>query len=182
MSGTVAAPGTAEGAAAPPPTIWLSLAKEDFKFSSAHFTIFGDDDAELLHGHNYQVGARLGGRRLDSLGFLVDVAPVKRQIRALCSELDERVLIPARCTLLEIDERDGETHLHFAERHYCFPAADVLRLPLRNITIEELSRHFWQLLAPRLPAAIEWLELTIGETSGQQASWCAACPGPGSEG
>src|ERR1700733_13558481 len=32
----------------------MVLAKEDFKFSSAHFTLFADGSAELLHGHNYR--------------------------------------------------------------------------------------------------------------------------------
>ena len=33
----------------------VRLAKQDFKFSAAHFTLFPDGTAELLHGHNFQV-------------------------------------------------------------------------------------------------------------------------------
>nr|HPI41863.1 6-carboxytetrahydropterin synthase [Pseudobdellovibrionaceae bacterium] len=33
----------------------LKLSKDEFKFSSAHFLIFNDHQAERLHGHNYQV-------------------------------------------------------------------------------------------------------------------------------
>ena len=39
------------------PTFSIRLAKEDFKFSVAHFTIFGPGHAEPLHGHNYNVAA-----------------------------------------------------------------------------------------------------------------------------
>ena len=47
------------------PEYVLRLAKEDFKFSAAHFTLFGPDEAELLHGHNYQVEVEMVGYALD---------------------------------------------------------------------------------------------------------------------
>jgi hypothetical protein len=33
------------------PRYRIVLEKEDFKFSAAHFTLFADGGAELLHGH-----------------------------------------------------------------------------------------------------------------------------------
>jgi 6-pyruvoyltetrahydropterin/6-carboxytetrahydropterin synthase len=159
------------------PEVALILAKEDFKFSSAHFTIFGDASAELLHGHNYQVSVRLVGSSLDRLGFLVDLAEVKRFIRGHCARLDERVLVPQLCSHLRVAEEDGETELAYNQRRYRFPAADVLLLPLSNITIEELAHYLWRLLAEDLPQdRIERLEVTVGETSGQKATWSARLP------
>ena len=42
----------------------VSLSKERFKFSSTHFTIFNDSEAECLHGHNYLVSVDLGFKSL----------------------------------------------------------------------------------------------------------------------
>jgi 6-pyruvoyl-tetrahydropterin synthase len=48
----------------------IELAKEDFKFSAAHFTLFGPDAAERLHGHNYRVTVAVEGEELDARGLL----------------------------------------------------------------------------------------------------------------
>lgn len=155
----------------------LALAKEDFKFSAAHFTVFDETTAELLHGHNYQVELVLRGGGLDELGFLVDIGVVKEHIRKLCARLDERVLIPENCRYLELRTEAGETELCYAERRYRFPSEDLLMLPLRNITIEELARYLWSELAPKLPSErIDSLSVYVSETSGQRASWDAPLP------
>ena len=66
------------------PRFRIVLAKEDFKFSAAHFTLFGDGRAETLHGHNYRIRLELGGRELNGLGLLADLECCKRSVRALC--------------------------------------------------------------------------------------------------
>ena len=68
----------------------IVLAKEDFKFSVAHFTIFGPHRAERLHGHNYRVRVRASGPHLDEYGLLADIGPLKARIRESCGELDEK--------------------------------------------------------------------------------------------
>ena len=70
------------------PRYRLILAKEDFKFSSAHFTLWNDARAELLHGHNYQVALELSGSELDDWGLLADIEGVKAAVRALCRRFD----------------------------------------------------------------------------------------------
>ena len=85
-------------------TYTLILAKEDFKFSSAHFTLFGRETAELLHGHNYQVGVELSGRKLDNDGLLADFPSVKTTIRAFCERLDSKTLIPGESPHLQVRE------------------------------------------------------------------------------
>ena len=61
----------------------LSCAKEDFKFSSAHFTCH-DAGREHLHGHNYRVFVSLQGRKLGSEGVVMDFSELKRVVRSLC--------------------------------------------------------------------------------------------------
>jgi hypothetical protein len=88
----------------------LFLAKADFKFAAAHFCSHGVGGArERLHGHNYavslwlrgraSVGASVGGGEGgegDGDGVLLDFGELKRAVRGVCAELDERFLCAAR--------------------------------------------------------------------------------------
>jgi len=128
----------------------LVLAKEDFKFSAAHFTIFPDGRAELLHGHNYRVQVELAGAELDGAGLLVDIEVFKRELRRLCAGLDSRTLLPRENPRVQWT-RDGDAlEVRFGDRSYRFPADEILLLPLVNTSIELLARMLWQELAPCL--------------------------------
>ncbi len=153
------------------------LAKEDFKFSAAHFTLFGDGRAELLHGHNYRVRAELSGAGLDGEGLLVDIEAFKRALRARCAGLDSRTLIPGESARVEWTRRNGPdaesaeeaVEVRCGERRYCFPAADVLVLPLANTSIELLARMLWAELAPHLAGSrVERLAIAVEEAAGQE--------------
>jgi len=146
----------------------MALAKEDFKFSSAHFTLFPDGRTELLHGHNYRVRVEVRGPGLDAHGLLVDIESLKRAIRAGCAALDSRTLIPGESPCLSW-RRDGEAiEVRFEERVYRFPAGDVRVLPLANTTIELLAEKFWSDLAPSLrERGLESLAVSVEESAGQ---------------
>jgi len=151
------------------------LAKEDFKFSAAHFTLFGDDRAELLHGHNYRVRVALAGGDLDGEGLLIDIETFKRALRGLCARLDSRTLIPGESPRLQW-RREGESiDVRFGERSYRFPAEDTLVLPLANTSIELLARMFWRDLAPGLAGSrVDSLAVSVEETAGQECWYEAA--------
>jgi 6-pyruvoyltetrahydropterin/6-carboxytetrahydropterin synthase len=156
------------------PTWCLRLAKEDFKFSVAHFTLFGAAKAETLHGHNYRVSLEVEGEELDEAGLIVEADLLKRRLRELCSELDDRVLLPERSPWLEIRADVGSVECRFGERVYRFPAAEVVLLPLVNTSMELLARWAWRAVAsdvasPRLLR----LALEIEETSGQSCRYAA---------
>ncbi len=150
----------------------ILLAKEDFKFSVAHFTVFSPTEAERLHGHNYRVAVEVRGRRLRG-GLLADVSAVKREIRRLCAGLDSHTLLPTANPLVEIVEHDGdEVEVRYADRRYRFPAADVRLLPLANASMEAFARHFWEHLAPTLASTgLDALTVTVEETDGQSCSY-----------
>jgi 6-pyruvoyltetrahydropterin/6-carboxytetrahydropterin synthase len=161
------------------PRFSIRLAKEDFKFSAAHFTLFPDGRAELLHGHNYRVRVALAGRGLDADGLLVDVAAVKRRIRASCAALDERTLIPARTGRLEVRRSEGGVEVRFDGRSYRFPEGDVVLVPLENVSIELLARKLWQELAPELAGTpVEELTVEVEEAPGQSCAYRAPLPVP----
>jgi 6-pyruvoyltetrahydropterin/6-carboxytetrahydropterin synthase len=153
----------------PGPLYRVVLAKEDFKFSAAHFTLFGDGRAELLHGHNYQVRVELAGTELDDLGLLADLERCKRSLRELCARLDSRVLLPAASDRL-LCSRHGETvEARLGGRCYSFPAADTLLLPLVNTSIELLARMIWRDLSPELRGSrVEVLAVAVEESAGQR--------------
>jgi 6-pyruvoyltetrahydropterin/6-carboxytetrahydropterin synthase len=148
----------------------LCLAKEDFKFSVAHFTVFSPDQAELLHGHNYRVAVELAGRQVGELGLLADIDRVKGEVRRLCRELDSRTLLPAECPLVTWRRRDGAIEVAYRDRRYAIPESDVLLLPLANSSMELLARFLWQRLAPVLAGtAVEELSVSVEEAAGQRA-------------
>ena len=156
----------------------VRLAKEDFKFSAAHFTLFGDAPAERLHGHNYRLELELEGERLDPLGLLLDIAGVKRRVRESCRRLDERTLIPERAESLEIERLDGQIEVRFEGRAYRLPKEDVVLLPLANVSMELLARMLWDEISPLLAGSrVERMTLTLEETEGQSASYSAPIPG-----
>ncbi len=153
----------------------MKLAKQDFKFSAAHFTLFPNDEAERLHGHNYRVRAELEGREPGPDGLLVPVAEVKAALRALCASLDERTLIPEKSPRLEVSRDGDEVEVRFGARRYRLPAADTRLLPLPNVTMELLAMHLWNELAPSLAGgAVDRLVVEVEETAGQSASYAGA--------
>ncbi len=154
--------------AQPQASYTLILAKQDFKFSCAHFTLFSAEHAELLHGHNYQVRVRLRGPELDARGLLLAIEPLKRRIRELCARLDSRTLIPAESPLLTLGRDDSNITIRFRERVYGLPAADVVLLPWVNTSIELLAQMLWLELQPAIDATrIAVLAVEVEETAGQ---------------
>ena len=165
------------------PRFTLRFAKSDFKFSAAHFTIFGTRDAEALHGHNYRVRVEVAGEELDERGLLAASDAVKRRVRELCAELDDRVLLPGRSPDLEISEEAGSVAVRFGDRSYRFPAAEVVLLPLVNVTMELVARMLWRKLADDLgsresSAALAELAVEVEETEGQSCRYSAPLAPP----
>jgi len=147
----------------------IALAKEDFKFSAAHFTLFAGGGAELLHGHNYRVEVELGGTGLDEEGLLVDLESFKKLLRGRCARLDSVTLLPAESRRLQWSRAEGAVEVRCGERVYRFPEGDVLFLPLINTSIELLARLLWQELAPHLAGSrVDWMAVSVQESAGQR--------------
>ncbi len=161
-------------------TYVTELAKEDFKFSCAHFTVFGSDEAEPLHGHNYRVAVLLAGPSVDGLEFLVEFGAVKGKIRELCDGLDEAVLLPAHSELVVLEQVAAEVEVRFGDRSYRLPQSECRLLPVRNITVEALARHLWSEIAPVLEGSrVTRLGVRVGETAGQSSRYEADLVEPG---
>lgn len=151
----------------------LYLKKQNFKFSSSHFTIFSEDTAEGLHGHNYQVAVRAEFSDVQKdTSMAVDFNIIKKAVRSLCEELDEKILIPKTSPYLKIkDSPHYKNHceIHYNDRHYCFPKKEVVFIHASNITSESLAYDLYQNLAKSL--SLDKFSVTVFETAGQAATY-----------
>ncbi len=101
----------------------IQIRKEALKFSSAHMTVFANGTKENLHGHNYRTVVKLEFERF-SLSEMIPFSELKSEMRKICSEWDEHVLLPSRCPFLKIiHETDVDNQLMFAG-HNAFRFAD----------------------------------------------------------
>ncbi|MBK1694603.1 6-pyruvoyl tetrahydropterin synthase [Chromatium weissei] len=118
--------------------IRIAISKEYLNFSAGHFTLFSATERENLHGHNFQVQVAVT-TSVGTDGLAFDYVLLKRALKTLCDQLDERVLLPQQSPYLRLEQRDDLLIAHFADEQIPFLHRDVLALPLRNVTIEELS-------------------------------------------
>jgi len=152
----------------------LHLAKENFKFSSAHFLIFDEKKAEKLHGHNYRVRVDLeipSETDLKAKGFFVDFNVFKAEIKRLVDLWDEHVLLPEQHPDMKIRRDGASLAVSFRERAYVFPADEVVLLPITNTSVEQLSRLLAEaMMAKFRDHGVAALTVHVEETPGQGAS------------
>jgi 6-pyruvoyltetrahydropterin/6-carboxytetrahydropterin synthase len=146
----------------------LELARADIGFSAAHFSIH-QGRSERLHGHNYRVGLEVRGP-IGSEGTVVDFAALKVVLRALCGELDERMLVPTGSAAVTVRVEGADVHLTEGERHFVIPTADVVLLPIVNTTCECLAAHLLNETRSRLGPTGYRLTVRVEETPGQGAA------------
>lgn len=121
----------------------IDLFKENFKFSSGHFTIFSATDRENLHGHNFIVHLSFDAD-IEENGMIFDYAVAKRHMETMCKSLNEYFLLPAHSKFLRIEEKSDYTYVHFNGEKIPFLKRDIKILPVENITLEELAYYFLQ--------------------------------------
>jgi 6-pyruvoyltetrahydropterin/6-carboxytetrahydropterin synthase len=161
--------------------------RPQYKFSAAHMTVFPDGSKERLHGHNYQLSARLFLRDV-APAVMCDFAVIKEGLRRVAADLNERTLVALHNPHLIVSVEDGpdagkrgQVRLSHRDGDYVLPLADVALLPLDNITSERLAEHCHRALAAylrqALPEAVRAviieLEVEIEELPGQGASYRA---------
>jgi 6-pyruvoyltetrahydropterin/6-carboxytetrahydropterin synthase len=156
----------------------IEISKEYLNFSAGHFTIFSATERENLHGHNFRMRCNVSAA-VGEDGMAFDYVMLKRVLKTLCDEVDERVLLPERSPHLRIERGDGMVIAWFAEERLVFLERDVLLLPIRNVTIEELADLMLSRLRARPELAgrdVRAIELGVSSGAGQWAfsAWSAA--------
>ena len=144
------------------------------RFSSAHI-VFGHESCGAIHGHTYYVDVRLGGRPSGEFNFVVDFKVLKKIVKEVCQGLDHKLLLPRDHP--HIKYTIEEDYIYFVyyyrrcKKEYKLPLEDVLLLPLKGITAEELSIYITEAIKKVLLKLdvdnIEWIEVTLYEGLGQ---------------
>lgn len=118
----------------------IEIAKQALNFSSAHFTIFSATEREDLHGHNWQVECELSSP-IDENGLIFDYAIIKRLIKEICDELDEKTILPEQSPYLTLSEEDPYIIATYNDERIPFLPRDVITLPIANASVEELAHY-----------------------------------------
>ncbi|MDG1499012.1 MAG: 6-carboxytetrahydropterin synthase [Planctomycetota bacterium] len=158
----------------------IDLAKEAFRFSGAHFLIFPDGSAERLHGHNYRVFVTVECA-LSEFGLVIDFNQIKPLVKTLVDELDEHWLIPGEhpeLTCVHKSEADGaqeggEYEVAYRKRRYLAPAAEIIVLPVNNVSVENLASWIADQLIERFmgkfpDTPLLGMKVSVEETLGQR--------------
>jgi 6-pyruvoyltetrahydropterin/6-carboxytetrahydropterin synthase len=154
----------------------VSVTKDYLIFAAAHFITFAGHRCESLHGHNYRAGVVLEGTLEPESWYVFDFVALKKIMRALCNEIDHKVLLPLENPRLRIAERGDSITVAYDEKpRYLFPTVDCALLPVPNTTVEMLARHLAQRLHAKLREASDQasrltaIELEVEESVGQSA-------------
>jgi 6-pyruvoyltetrahydropterin/6-carboxytetrahydropterin synthase len=151
----------------------IAIAREQYKFSCAHMTVFPDGTKERLHGHNYTIAVALEVETV-ALSAMIPFAPLKSAISDICAAWKERVLLAAHNPRFELVRDDSEIEFRLCGERYVLPRGDALLLPIDNISVEALAAHVAELLhkklGPLLDPNVQSLEATIEESPGQGSS------------
>ena len=148
----------------------ISIAREQYKFSCAHMTVFSDGTKERLHGHNYTVAIALEVDKID-LAAMLPFSPLKQALADICAAFKERVLLAELNPHFKIVRDDTELEFTLCGERYVFPRGDALLLPIDNISVERLAAHLAVVLQEKLPMLqspqVRLLEVTVEESPGQ---------------
>ncbi|QLY23880.1 6-carboxytetrahydropterin synthase [Bdellovibrio sp. KM01] len=155
-------------------TTTLHLAKQNFKFSAAHFLIFDETHAEKLHGHNYQVKVDINAPADESQhsdGYFMDFNVFKKFIKARLDVWDEIVLLPQNHPDMKFKKTDKSLEVTFRDRFYVFPLNEVILLPVTNTSVENLSKILAEeFFAEFKKYGVQKVVVSVEETQGQGAS------------
>ena len=159
--------------------------QSNLRFSSAH-VIPGHESCGFIHGHSYFVDIEIEGERAGTFDFVADFKDVKGYTKAVCKELDHRLLIPVYNELIDfkdfdkqsgfVDELKQNKTIQFKidGKGYSIPSEDCVLLPLPYTSAEELSKYFAENLAQKLSESydnLKYISVCVNEGIGQGAEY-----------
>ncbi|MBI5447786.1 MAG: 6-carboxytetrahydropterin synthase [Gammaproteobacteria bacterium] len=154
----------------------IELHKENMKFSSGHFTIFSAENRERMHGHNYTVYCGLE-TLIEENGLAFDYRIYKTKVYEICQKLNGAFLLAGHSPHLRFEEYDDHYWVYFHTEKLYFNKRDIVVLPIKNVTVEELSLWFIEQLTINKPElkqhGVQKITVKIASSPGQSgsASW-----------
>jgi len=148
------------------------VSKDYFKFNAAHFMAY-PGFRERLHGHNYRVSVRVEGS-LGTDGYVIDFGDIKRAARAICDEINERVIVPELSDCIDILADDTTVTLKCEDGSmFKFPCGDCVILPIAHSSAEELAAYLCKRLITDLEVLasrdLRSIEVSVAEAPLQEA-------------
>ena len=155
------------------PSYSVRIARDQFKFSCAHMTVFGESRKVRLHGHNFTLALEVELRSID-FESLLDFGLLKAEMGKLCKEWKERTLLAGENPHFNVVSESGlELEFTLCGQRYVLPKEDALVLPIDNVTVEGLASFAAKELRSRLSKILEPVALSmqviIEESPGQGA-------------
>ena len=143
--------------------------KSNIRFSSAHI-IPEYEKCGRLHGHTYAVHVEIGGKP-DKKGIIMDFSLVKDVLRDIVNELDHRVLIPEKSSVVKIEKENDSVKIMSLGKHYVFPLNDCVFLPIESTSAENLAGYILEKVVEKISSSkqIERIEIGVDEGYGQSA-------------
>lgn len=152
----------------------IEIEKQYLHFSIAHFTIFSATSRERLHGHNVRIAVKITGAVNDN-GLCFDYAIYKKELKALCARFDEYTLIAEHSPHLTIEEEGDYYNVVHNGINMPLLKTDTILLPVRNVTIEELSHYLLEQLLGDFKLVEELaIERMVMRVSSGSDQWAAA--------
>lgn len=141
------------------------------RFSACHF-IPNHPKCGCLHGHTYAVSVRVEGEQQGE--FIIDFEILKNIVNGLCDTLDHRVLIAKKDPRLVIEKnRDVSIEMVDSKKRYVLPMEDVVFLPTKSISAEDLCQYFAENIAGALKLKgadnVDKIHVRVDEGIGQGA-------------
>jgi 6-pyruvoyltetrahydropterin/6-carboxytetrahydropterin synthase len=152
----------------------VRVTKDHLVFSSGHFISYEGDKCERLHGHNYRTAVEIEGD-LDENRYVFDFIALKHRTKAITDELDHRMLLPTRNSLISVEAGSKSVRVRNRDREWLFPKDDCVLLPIENTTTELLARYIGERLLEELRRQHRYeprvLRVEVEENIGQSATY-----------
>ncbi len=141
------------------------------RFSACHF-IPNHPKCGCLHGHTDAISVRIEGEQVGE--FIIDFEKVKNIVNDICDSLDHRVLIAEKDPRLLIEKNESvSVDIIESKKRYVLPSEDVVFLPTRSVSAEDLCKYFTGEIAKALKSNgadnIKKIHVRVDEGIGQGA-------------
>jgi 6-pyruvoyltetrahydropterin/6-carboxytetrahydropterin synthase len=139
------------------------------RFVAGHF-LPSIEKCNRLHGHNYALLLEIEGETEED-GIVIDFTKVKEAAGQIVKKLDHRMLLPSGGSSMTVRASASSFNVQFNGKEYLFPVADVVVLPVDNVSAEKLASYFAdELLGSGIFGEnIKSIRVGVAEGRGQEA-------------
>jgi 6-pyruvoyltetrahydropterin/6-carboxytetrahydropterin synthase len=160
-------------------SMWVELDgwMAKLRFSACHF-IPDHPKCGKLHGHTYAVSVKIIGAKNGD--FIVDFEDLKKVVSDICDQLDHVVLIATDDEDVDVridaSDSDGlEVIVGKGSKRYVFPREDVVLLPVKSVSAEDLCSYLIDKICKHLETRnLTEIQVRLDEGLGQGAG-CVKC-------